>query len=230
MHHFHSRLIMVFSAEPLDKLARSTWNSTRRSESNLSFEHLYETVYKQVKSFLNIGSPGYNFILDIGHSGLGLGYDLRTREAINPLNRIRIKSEIVIYQSRLDRAMIAVSLRLREECPTILFASCTRLPDVVSPKGENYKVRFATAKLQKWDSGEEGIASELRAIHGGLYPQSKIVIADDQLAKIAARTWIDQEAGLDRSEILKMPHNEWLEKGSKTLLKRGGGDLVQADK
>lgn len=44
------------------------------------------------------------------------------------------------------------------------------------------------AKLQKWDFGEEGIASESRAIHGGLYPQSDIVIADDPLAEIAART------------------------------------------
>lgn len=86
---------MVFSAEPLDKLARSTWNSTRRSDSNPSFEHLYETVYEQVKSFVNIGSPGYNFILEIGHSGLGLGYDLRTREMSNPLNGIRIKSDKV---------------------------------------------------------------------------------------------------------------------------------------
>ncbi|KAH7087553.1 hypothetical protein FB567DRAFT_442767, partial [Paraphoma chrysanthemicola] len=227
LHHFHGRLIMVFSAEPLDKLARSTWNSTQRSDPNPSFEHLYKTVYEQVESFLNIGSPGYNFILEIGHSGLGLGYDLRTQQASNPLNGIRIKSEKVKYQSRLDRAMIAVSLTLRKEYPTVLFSSCTRLPDVVSPNGASYKVRFATAKLQNWDPGEEGIANGLRAIHGGLYPQSNIVIADDPLAEIAARTWIDQEAALDRSELLDMPYDKWLEKGGKALLKKGGEDLAQ---
>ena len=229
LHHF-PRLIMVFSAEPLDKLARSTWDSTKGSDPNPSFEHLYKTVYEQVKSFVEIGPARYNFILEIGHSGLGLGYDLQTRTVSNPLNGVRIKCEKVKYQSRLDRAMIAVSLRLREKYPKVLFSSCTRLPDVVSPNGANYKVRFATAKLQKWDPGEEGIANKLRAIHGGLYPQSNIVIADNPLAEIAARTWIDQEAGLDRSELLYMPYDKWLEEGGKELLKKGGEDLVQAMK
>ncbi|XPT00523.1 hypothetical protein M3J09_009674 [Ascochyta lentis] len=220
--HRFPRLIMVFSAEPLDNLAKSTWDSTKGSDPNPSFRHLYKTIYEQVESFVAIGPARYNFILEIGHSGLGLGYDLQKRKASNPLNGVQIKCEKVKYQSRLDRAMIDVSLRIREKYPKVLFSSCTRLPDVVSPNGANYKVRFATAKLQKWDPGEEGIANELRAIHGGLYPQSNMVIADNPLAEIAARTWIDQEAGLDRSELLNIPYDKWLEKGGRDLVKAMG--------
>lgn len=58
--------------------------------------------------------------------------------------------------------------------------------------------------------GEEGLSTKLRAIHGGLYPQSNLVVADDPAAEIAARTWIDQKSGLDRSQLLRRPYNEWL--------------------
>jgi hypothetical protein len=43
----------------------------------------------------------------------------------------------------------------------------------------------------------------------GLYPQSHIVVADQPLAEIAARTWIDEYAKLDRSLLLKRPKHTW---------------------
>jgi ankyrin repeat protein len=233
--HLHQfpRLIMVFAAKPLRELAEKTWDSSKGSDRRPSYKHLCDTVYEQVNSFVGIGPARYNFILEICHSGLGLGYDLQTRKASNPLNGDRIKSEEVKYESRLDRAMIDVSLRIREEnkkyVNKVLFSSCTRLPDVVAPNGARYKVRFQTANVEKWSSGEEGISNELRSIHGGLYPQSDIVVADDPLAEIAARTWIDQRLGLDRSKLKNdMTYNEWLKKGGENLLEETGEDVVKA--
>lgn len=156
----------------------------------------------------------YSFILEIGHSGLGLGYDRDTQMARNPLNGATLRDPDVIAESCLDRFMIDVSLELREKYPELLFASCTRLPDVITSHGR-FKAWFKTSKLVRWYDGEKGLSNELRAIHGGLYPQSHIAIADNPLAEIAARTWIDEELKLDRSDLLRVPYREWLESAGK---------------
>lgn len=57
---------------------------------------------------------------------------------------------------------------------------------------------------------DKGISPRCREIHGGLYPPSDIVVADDPFAEIAARTWIDEYAKLDRSKWLDMNYDEWL--------------------
>ena len=204
------RLIMVFSHGPLRSLAEETEPIDKGSRT--SYEHFLFVVRQQVSSFVQVGKKRpYNFILEIAHSGLGLGYDRVTRKATNPLNGEGIIDTDVVTESCLDRAMIDVSLELRERDPTLLFASCTRLPDVITPDGKKFKAHYQTSKFEPWPEKEKEIPYKLRAIHGGLYPRSHIVIADDPLAEIAARTWIDEELKLDRSKLLTCSYGKWLE-------------------
>ncbi|KIW33259.1 uncharacterized protein PV07_00126 [Cladophialophora immunda] len=63
--------------------------------------------------------------------------------------------------------------------------------------------------------GEQGLVKRLRSMHGGLYPQSYLVVVDDPYAEVAARTWIDEHAQLDRSQLLHMTYNDWIEQGEK---------------
>ncbi|KAL1603443.1 hypothetical protein SLS60_005030 [Paraconiothyrium brasiliense] len=211
LHHFPP-LIMVFSPEPLKTLAKET-NPVKGSLP--SYQHLYKTTLEQVESFVGIGDRPYDFILEIAHSGLGLRYDIEGNTAKNPINGVNIVDKEVIYDARVDRAMIDVSLELRRRYPNRLrFSSCTRLPDVILPTGK-FKARYESSKLDGWAIGEKAISSELKAIHGGLYPQSNIAICDDPLAEIAARTWIDQEAGLDRRELFHVSYEDWLRRANK---------------
>ncbi|PMB68856.1 hypothetical protein BM221_005440 [Beauveria bassiana] len=106
--------------------------------------------------------------------------------------------------------MIDVALELRKEYPDVLLSSCTRLPDVITPDGVKYGTRYDTGSLTPWPNDERKISKQLRAIHGGLYPQSNLVVADDPMAEVAARTWIDQHWRLNRSELLQKPYYEWL--------------------
>lgn len=211
-------IIMVFYSDTVKRLARERDPSTDRHR----YEVLRDVFMKHVSSFIGIGDHSYNFILEITHSGLGLLYDVNTGKARNPLTGDPLQNPDVIYESRVDRVMIDVSLQLRENHhielrkkpnhPNLLFSSCTRLADVIV-LGQNYKAHHQDGKFIRWAEGEAGIPAKLRAIHGGLYPQSNLVVADDPLAEIAARTWIDEYAELDRGELLKMPYYEWLRQG-----------------
>ncbi|EGX91946.1 ankyrin repeat-containing domain [Cordyceps militaris CM01] len=209
--HVFPPLMMVFHAKWLVDFACATTPIDDAQGDRQSYKHIRQTLMKQVLSFVAVGAGSYNFILEIVHSGLGLGYDESTGTARNPLTGALLSDSDVIFDSRVDRAMIDVSLELREKHPQLIFASCTRLPDVITPDAK-YKASHETAKLVRWDEGEKGISAKLRAIHGGLYPQCQLVVADDPAAEIAARTWIDEELGLDRSELLGMTYYEWLAK------------------
>lgn len=222
-------LIMVFSLKYLEKLAakKTPVNSEWPRES---YEHIHHTVMKQISSFIGIGETKYNFILEVGFSGLGLGYDKIKQEAYNPLNGELLTDKGVIFEALVDRAMIDVSLELQRENKDLLLSSCTRLPDVITSRGR-YKAGHEFGRMVLWESDkkekapgqplseqelaiqkEKGLSSELRAIHGGLYPQSHIVVADNPTAEIAARTWIDQYAKLDRKQLLRAPganNDEW---------------------
>jgi hypothetical protein len=61
------------------------------------------------------------------------------------------------------------------------------------------------------------IAPRCREFHGGLYPRSDIVVADDPFAEIDARTWVDEYAKLDRSKLLEMSYDKWLWTAGKTV-------------
>jgi hypothetical protein len=67
-----------------------------------------------------------------------------------------------------------------------------------------------TGRLKQKPDGEKGISAKLRSIHGGLFPQSDLVVADDPFAEIAACTWIDEYVKLDRRQLLNLPYSEWL--------------------
>ena len=67
-----------------------------------------------------------------------------------------------------------------------------------------------TGRLKPHPVGLKGISTKLRSIHSGLFPQATFVVADDPLAEIAARTWIDEYAKLDRRQLLTLPYSEWL--------------------
>ncbi|CAN8098607.1 unnamed protein product [Discula destructiva] len=232
--HLLPPLVMVFYSHPVLRLAKKAYPNV----GNLTYRHIYDTFMKQVTSFIEIGKKRYSFILEITHSGLGLLYEFPqtnkggTGRARNPLTGEYLTDPAVIFDSLVDRAMIDVSLELRKKHPKLLFSSCTRLPDVIIHKANHhrtrsnnnnnnnntadseddkrYKANHKTGELIPWPEGEAGLATRLRAIHGGLYPQSNVVVADDPMAEIAARTWIDQKARLNRSELLRMPYYQWL--------------------
>lgn len=237
-------LIMVFFSDELVTLAKNTVPIDNPKAPRTSYEHIRRVAMKAISSFVGIDvgvgiGPAhprlerqrparYNFVLEIGYSGLGLGYDVKTKKAINPLTGKPIKCPEVVFDSLVDRALIDVAVELREKYPGVLLASCTRMPDVITTKG-NFKASFMTAKLGPWPQGEKGIANELRAIHGGLYPQSDIVVADNPAAEIAARVWIDKKLRLDRKKLLNgPPYYEWVKEGCGDKLdyewaKEGGG-------
>jgi hypothetical protein len=210
--HLFPPLIMVFFPDDLIKLAKKTLPEGCNPD-RMPYDHLKSVFMKQVKSFVRIQGSQYSFILNIGHTGLGLGYNKETHRAINPLNGEDLRIEDVIYQSRVDRVMIDVSLELRILYPELVFSSCTRSADEMV-QGENYKRKFRTGKLDTWEDEERGLFSKLKAMHGGLYPRSDLVVADDPAAEIAVRTWIDAESDLDRSQLLHMTYNDWLRQAS----------------
>ncbi|KAH6970770.1 hypothetical protein BKA56DRAFT_559262, partial [Ilyonectria sp. MPI-CAGE-AT-0026] len=204
-------LIMVFYPGPLVKLAEETPPSDGDSAtSRRSYDHLYRTLMNQVMSYVDIGKDKYNFILEIVHSGLGLGYNKETKKATDPRNGKPLDDDGVIFDSLLDRVMIDVSVDLRARYPELIFSSCTRLADVITPNDGDFKASWITSKLIPIETGEKGLAAKLAAIHGGLYPQSHLVVADDPAAEIAARTWIDQKSDLDRSHLLHTTYDKWL--------------------
>lgn len=208
-------LIIVFYPKTLKILAEKAAPTDSRTPRP-SFQHIYDTFMAQVMSFVEVGN-GDQFILEIVHSGLGLGYNKEDGTAKNPLDWALLKNEEIIYESCIDRAMIDVSLELRRQYPQLLFSSCTRLPDIITTRG-SYKGSYDTASLVKIEDGESGLSAKLRAMPGGLYPQSNIVVADDPAAEIAARTWIDQNSDLDRSELLKYSYNTWLNRADKSVV------------
>ncbi|EHK21092.1 uncharacterized protein TRIVIDRAFT_70145 [Trichoderma virens Gv29-8] len=159
-------MIMVFFAKYLVKLARETPPDDDPQGDRDSYEHIYHTFMNQVLSFVGVGVNPYNFILEIVHSRLGLQCDIVNETARNPLSGELLTDKGVIFDSRVDRAMIDVGVELRKRYPKLLFSS--------------------------W-----------------LYPQRHLVVADDPAAEIAARTWIDQRSGLDRSQLMHMTYNEW---------------------
>lgn len=210
--HLFPPLMMVFYADPIVDLAKNT-RPANPLWGRRSYEHIYSVCLKQIESFVGIdtGVPGmpYSFILEICHSGLGLRYDRAKNIARNPLDDELLVDEKVIFESLVDRVMIDVSLKLREEHPDLLFSSCTRLPDVITTEGA-YKASFQDAELRRFEDGEAGLSAKLRALPGGLYPPSHLVVADDPTAEIAARTWMDEEGEMDRSRLMDMSYEQWI--------------------
>jgi hypothetical protein len=178
----------------------------------LDYELLKNTTLVHIKSFIDNPIPGFGLIIpEIVHCGLGLGYDRHRRTAVNPKDGSPISDPEMILASRLDRAMIEVSLELRKLYPQMVFSSCTRLSDVyIRDSDAEYTADLLTGKLKPKPTGERGIPARLRALHGGLYPQSDLVVADDPVAEIAARTWIDEHARLDRSQLMTMTYDDWI--------------------
>lgn len=178
--------------------------------SRPAFQDIRDMVMEQVLSFLEIGVQGLNFVPEIVHTGLGLGYDVQTGRSLNPLDGTAITDPEVILASRSDRAMTEANLDLKRDHPELVFfPSCTRLCEVRTLRGE-LVATMKTGRLKLKPQGEQGISTRLRTIHGGLFPQSDLVVADDPLAEIAALTWIDEYARLDRSQLMRLPYHVWL--------------------
>lgn len=218
-------LTMVFYPGPLVDLAMQRRGMSPRASikerwNSLTLEHLTSVAREQIQSFVNIeiGEGVYNFMLEIVYSGLGLGYH-GYPESKKPSNgpakpltgeSLDFSDLEILFESRVDRAMIDVALELRRDNPDVVLSSCTRLADVITPDGMKYGTRYDNGSLTPWPEGQKGLTRELRAMHGGLYPQSDLVVADDPDAEVAARTWIDQYSSLNRSELLNKPYYEWL--------------------
>ena len=208
-------IIIIFFSQPILALAleaRGIDPSTASlvDRSNLDYEHLYRITLAHVSSFFEISETGRCFFIpEIVHSGLGLGYNMRTGQSVDPLDGSPITSPEVVLESRMDRAMIDVSLNLKKADSNMIFSSCTRLCEVRTSKGELI-VDTKTGRLKPKPTGEKGISTRLRSIHGGLFPQSDMVVADDPFAEIAARTWIDEYVKLDRAKLLELRYSDWL--------------------
>lgn len=217
----HDRVIMVFYPEPIMKIAmerkgRAVEDTTPEELLELlDLEYLTTTTRNHIMSFIMNPVPGYGQLIpEIVHSGLGLGYDALRGTAVHPKNGLPILEPEAIFAARLDRAMIDVSLELRERYRHMLFSSCTRLPDVIINNNENddneYFTHHQTGRMHKREDNRQKIHTELRYIRGGMYPQSDLVVADDPYAEIAARTWIDEFAQLDRSQLMHMTYDQWI--------------------
>jgi hypothetical protein len=213
--------IMVFYSYPIVNLAlkaRGIDPDTATSEQKLSisYREFYDRLMTQVQSFTETNL--FQFIFEIVHSGLGLGYDVRKDTAKNPLDGTAITDPEVLFECRVDRAMLEVGLALRNTPNPPYFSSCTRLCDVRTSR-EEMNASFQTGHMRVIPKGQKGLQTKIRAMHGGMYPQSDLVVADDPLAEIAARTWIDEYAKLDRKQLMQgMPYDLWLEQGGEPLV------------
>ena len=234
---YRVRIIVVFYSQPIMKLAlkrftredpgRLSNDELLEKAGRLSYNQFLQTARDHIQSFNKIIQPDVcQFIPEIVSSGLGLGYSVKNDRAINPLDGTVIKDPEVIFESRLDRAMIQVTLELKEKYPKMIFSSCVRLCEVrtTGPNSKELVADMRTGRLKTRPSGEKGISTKLRTIHGGLYPQSHIVVADDPFAEIAARVWIDEYAKLDRKELLtiadsNLTYNDWLRKAGSSVEK-----------
>lgn len=223
---YQVRVIVVFYSQPIMRLALKRFS--REDPGRLSYEQLLVTARDHIESFNTIMQPGIGqFIPEIVTSGLGLGYSIINDTAKNPLDGSPIKDPEVIVQARLDRAMLQVALDLKGKYSKMIFSGCTRLCEVRTdgPNGKELVADVNTGRLKTRPGGEKGISIKLRTIHGGLYPQSHIVVADDPFAEIAARVWIDEYAKLDREKLLDiadtdLTYNAWL--------KEAGADVEKA--
>lgn len=157
-------------------------------------------------------------ILEIVYNGIGLGCNVKTGVAVDPRNHELITDKEVIFKSRVDRAMIGIALKLRREHPQTMFSSCTRLCDVTTPDDVEYRSNYATGRLIPQPEGDKDITRQLRGMHGGLYPQTDIVVADDPIAEVAARTWIGECAKLNRAEFLCESWDKWPEQRGEELV------------
>ncbi|KAL9052476.1 MAG: hypothetical protein Q9162_005388 [Coniocarpon cinnabarinum] len=209
------RIMMVFYARPVvNQLLQEGGIDPEAAELKdrqaLDFQRIYEYVMKQVLSFIE--ALGENLIPEIVHNGIGLHYNVNTNKTRDPKDGTPITEEEIIFDSRVDRAMIQAQLDLKERYPNLKFGSCTRLYEVRTTAGKEYTAGIQTGALRPLSHGPEGIATKLRSMHGGLYPQSDLVVADDPYAEIAARTWIDEHAAgrLDRKELLERTYDEWI--------------------
>lgn len=219
-------IIMVFYPQPIMNIAltgkglplklpgnpMNDWLGWMERLEKVTFQDLKQTAMEHIRSFIENPIPQFGHVIpEIVHSGLGLGYNKSGGRSTNPKNGDTIKSAEVTFNSRLDRAMIEVSLELRRRYPHMVFSSCTRLSDVyLTGSDAEFTRDLMEGNLKPQIAGDEGIAARLRTIHGGMYPQSDLVVADDPIAEIAARTWIDEFAGLDRSQLLTMTYDDWL--------------------
>ncbi|KAF7860392.1 hypothetical protein EAF04_008518 [Stromatinia cepivora] len=211
-------VIMVFYPQPIldialggKGLALKTTSVEERLEV-LDYEYLTNTTMEHIRSFIDNPIPEFGQIMpEIVYCGLGLRYDTRRGTAVNPKDGSPISDPEVLLASRLDRAMIEVSLELRKLYPLMAFSSCTRLSDVyLRDSDAEYTAELLTGSLKPKLTGEHGIPARLRALHGGLYPQSDLVVADDPVAEIVARTWIDEYAQLDRAQLMTMTYDDWI--------------------
>jgi len=77
----------------------------------------------------------------------------------------------VIFQSRVDRALIDVGLELqgRKKSPLVIFSSCTRLCDIRTPEATEMTWSMKTGQMMTTLDGEQGLAKRLRSVHGDLY-------------------------------------------------------------
>jgi hypothetical protein len=213
-------VIMVFYSYPVVNSALRARGvdpdkATTEQKLAISYQEFYDLSMSQVQSFTETNS--FQFIFEIVHSGLGLGYDVRKDQAVNPLDGTPITDRDVLFESRVDRAMLEVALALRNTPNAPYFGSCTRLCDVRTSK-EEMNASFQTGHMRVIPKGQRGLQTKIRAMHGGLYPQSDLVVADDPFAEIAARTWIDEYAKLDRAQLMHMSFNRWLAQGGKELV------------
>lgn len=211
-------VIMVFYPQPILDIALGRMGlalKTTSPEQRLKvfdYRCLHDTAMKQITSFTDNPIPEYGQIIpEIVHCGLGLLYDKRRGTAVNPKDGSPISDPELLLASRLDRVLIEVSLELKKHYPRMIFSFCTRLSDVYYRDSDaEYTADLLTGSLNPKLTGQPGIPARLRAIHRGLYPQSDLVVADDPMAEIAARTWIDEYAQLDRSQLMTMAYDDWI--------------------
>lgn len=129
-------MIMVFYSWPIIDLALKAAEYPK-TRFELTYEDILEVAKAHILSFVEIsGRDNLLLIPEIVHSGLGLGYDIRRKIARNPLDGSIITDPSVVVDSRLDRAMIEVSIKLKEKYPRLMFSGCTRLCEVRTPEGQ----------------------------------------------------------------------------------------------
>ncbi|KAL4863698.1 hypothetical protein BDV12DRAFT_201830 [Aspergillus spectabilis] len=188
-------IIMVFFAEPIVKLAEQSIADDK--DGALSDEHLYSTARTHICSFHR-------------HEDLWL-FPNHPRNC-DEWSRAGVQSKSEPVTNPWDGSVIEDPGKSTHSCP-LDHARESTMPG--APRGERGGRIQELGRAVSGKEGDQGISEKLRCIPGGLYPQSDIAIAEDPFLEVAARTWMDEYARLDRSRLLEIPYWKWIEEGDR---------------
>ncbi|KAK3997430.1 hypothetical protein QBC44DRAFT_303634 [Cladorrhinum sp. PSN332] len=110
--YYNIAIIFIFYSYPIIELAlkpkgiyKTVDEASLEERTSLGYEHLYSVTEQHTRSFINLRITRYPQIIpEIVYNGLGLGYNIKTGEVLDPRNHNPIIDEEIDEYAKLNRA------------------------------------------------------------------------------------------------------------------------------